>query len=195
MGASIPRTRFVWPALVFLAASGCAYASKITAPGGGEAFCIRCAEHAQCIDKAGEVCSNAYEVLSTKTVMDGYANNGTGYAMTPDEMVVVCRSSAAPRASAPAMPAAPVAEASPCVAAQASVPETSAFWAQLYTEAKRLEEAPSPRDFGEVCRALPERVQRCLDARYREAHAKPCLAVLRRLEPAEKNRIDSLFLE
>jgi hypothetical protein len=54
---------------------------------------------------------------------------------------------------------------------------------------------PSPRDFVEVCRALPERVQRCLDARYREAHEKSCLAVLKRLDPGEKNKIDSLFLE
>jgi hypothetical protein len=75
------------------------------------------------------------------------------------------------------------------------VKETAAFWGQLSPGAKRLEEAPSQRDFVEVCRALPERVQRCLDARYREAHDKPCLAVLKRLEPGEKNKIDSLFLE
>jgi hypothetical protein len=75
------------------------------------------------------------------------------------------------------------------------VKETAAFWAQLYPDAKRLDEPPSPRDFLEVCRALPERVQRCLDARYRDAHPKPCLAVLRRLDAGEKNKIDSLFLE
>jgi hypothetical protein len=139
--------------------------------------------------------------------MDGYANNGTGYAMTPHEMVVACRSSSPPRASAsasapapaPVVPAASPAEppmdGNTCAAAHGTVRDTGTFWAQLYPEAKRLEEAPSQRDFVEVCRALPDRVQRCLDARYREAHAKPCLAVLRRLEPGEKNRIDSLFLE
>ncbi len=176
---------------------GCAWASKVAGPGGREAFRIHCGDQAQCLSKAGEVCSNEFEVLSSKTVMDGYANNGTGYAATPEEMLIACRSSP-PRASAsaaPAPPAEPHPEASPCAAAHASVGETATFWAQLYPEARRLEEAPSQRDFLEVCRALPERVQRCLDARYREAHTKPCLAVLRRLAPDEKNRMDSLFLE
>ncbi len=208
--------RCAW-AVLLLSATGCAYASRISGPGGREAFRIHCADHPQCVDKAGEVCSNDFEILSSKTVMDGYANNGTGYAMTPHEIVVACRSPSQPRAPAPspapalapgpapalapgpapalAPSAEPRVEPGACAAAHASVSETATFWAQLYPEAKRLEEAPSQRDFVEVCRALPERVQRCLDARYREVHGKPCLAVLRRLEPGEKNRIDSLFLE
>jgi hypothetical protein len=75
------------------------------------------------------------------------------------------------------------------------VKETASFWAGLSPDAKRLPELPSQADFVEVCRALPDRVQRCLEARYREAHDKACLAVLRRLETGEKNKVDSLFLE
>jgi hypothetical protein len=186
-----------------LGAAGCVYASKVTGPDGREAFRIHCADHTQCADKAREVCSGNFEVLSDKTEMDGYANNGTGYTAAPNEVVVACRTTAAPSSQAPAPPpsGAPAAgTATPaaggtCAAAHATVRETAAFWGQLYPEAKRLDEAPSQRDFVEVCRVLPERVQRCLDARYRDAHTKPCTAVLRRLEPGEKNKIDSLFLE
>jgi hypothetical protein len=199
--------------LLLILTPGCAYATKVKRPDGSEAFRIHCADRAQCQEKATEVCAGDYEVVSSSTQMDGYVDNGTGYAERPHEMVIACRADvakAAPRpappghdggsapkppAAAAAPPAEPAREAGACADAGATIKETAAFWAQLYPEAKRLEEAPAPRDFAEVCRALPERVQRCLDARYRAAHDKPCLAVLRRLDPGEKNKIDSLFLE
>jgi hypothetical protein len=191
-------------ALGILASSGalaCVYASKVKGPNGREAFRIHCPSPAQCEDKANEVCAGPYDVLSSSVTPDGYANNGTGYANAPNEITIACTtgplvSSRPPAPSAPAASAAPTAETNgSCTAAHASVKETAAFWSQLYPEAKRLDEPPTERDFAEVCKALPERVQRCLDARYRDAHAKPCLAVLKRLEPGEKNKIDALFLE
>jgi hypothetical protein len=202
MRASKTRTA---AALALLSATGCVYATKIAGPSGGEAFRIHCSTPAQCTEKAVEVCASDYERISSTSQMDGYANNGTGYAQTPHEIVIACRAGAptASASSAPAPPKAPMttpstepaSAASTCAAAHGSVKQTAAFWSQLYPDAKRLDEPPSQRDFLEVCRALPERVQRCLDARYREAHPKPCLAVLRRLDAGEKNKIDSLFLE
>jgi hypothetical protein len=177
----------------------------VKGPDGREAFRIHCQSPAQCEDKAAEVCASDYEVLSSSVQQDGYANNGTGYANSPNELLVACTTtptSARPRtataqtrASAPPAAAAVADAGGSCAAAQASVNEMAAFWSQLYPDAKRLDEPPSARDFTEVCRALPGRVQRCLEARYRDAHAKPCLALLKRLEPAEKNKLDSLFLE
>jgi hypothetical protein len=193
--------RWTCVALAVLGAPGCVYAAKVTGPGGREAFRIHCSSQSQCADKAAEVCSGAYETLSTSTEMDGYVNNGTGYSGSPNELVVACRMTppaldggGAVTPPPPALPA-PPAQASLCASAHTSVKETAAYWAALYPEAKRLEDPPAERDFIEVCRALPERVQRCLDAKYRGAHPKPCLAVLRRLDTGEKNKIDSLFLE
>jgi hypothetical protein len=183
-------------------ALACVYASKVKGPNGREAFRIHCQTPAQCEDKANEVCAGPYEVVSSQTTPDGYANNGTGYANAPNEVTIACTTGGQLVSSKPAAPSAPPASAAPtadangsCATAHVSVKETAAFWSQLYPDAKRLDEPPSERDFAEVCKALPERVQRCLDARYRDAHAKPCLAVLKRLEPGEKNKIDALFLE
>jgi hypothetical protein len=199
------RGRSWVPVVVVLAvAPGCVYATKFTMPGGRIAFRIHCQSQPQCAEKAAEVCPGDYEVVSSKVTPDGYANNGTGYASSTVELTIACKTDATPtpvaRASAP--PAAPAASAPPaadpmttCVVAHASLKETAAFWSQLHPDAKRLDDLPSIRDFDEVCHALPERVQRCLDARYREAHDKPCLSVLKRLDAGEKNRIDSLFLE
>jgi hypothetical protein len=188
--------------------SGCVYASKVSVPGAKAAFRIHCQSQAQCADKASEVCAGEYAVIAQASTPDGYANNGSGYANSPLEITVACKSGGIPPAASAAASAAPAGAASvtpsggappadggPCAEAFASVKDTATFWSQLYPDAKRLEESPSQRDFVEVCRAVPERVQRCLDARYRAAHEKPCLAVLRRLDPSEKNRIDSLFLE
>jgi hypothetical protein len=148
--------------------------------------------------------------------VDGSVDNGTGVPERPHEIVIACHSvvsGAAPSSSAspgsvskvPPAAAVPVAtvvpvataatEPSVCVAAHGSVKEMAAYWSHLYPEAKPLAEPPAERDFVEVCRALPERVQRCLDAKQREGHEKSCLAVLRRLDPSEKNKVDSLFLE
>jgi hypothetical protein len=38
-------------------------------------------------------------------------------------------------------------------------------------------------------------VQTCLHDKYREEHGKACDAVLTRLEPADRDRIDGLFFE
>ena len=194
MDTRLRAVRWACVALAALGAPGCVYATKVTRPGGREAFRIHCSSPSQCADKAAEVCSGAYETLSTSTEMDGYVDNGTGYAGSPHELVVACRTTppaldgGGPVAPPPPTLPAPPAEVSLCASAHTSVKETAAYWAGLYPEAKRLEDLPAERDFIEVCRALPERVQRCLEAKYRDAHAKPCLAVLRRLDTGEKNR-------
>ena len=182
-------------------AQGCVYATKVKS-GGRDGFRIHCQSQPQCVDKAGEVCAGKFEVLSSNTQVDGYANNGTGYANSPFEIVIACATggparSASPRAASPppvpqATSAAAPDAAVACTAAHASLKETAAFWSQLHPEAKRLDELPSQRDFTEVCRALPERVQRCLDARYREAHEKRCLSVLKRLDAKKTSSTRSL---
>lgn len=187
-------------ALVLLSTTGCVWATKVKGPEGKEAFRIHCSTPDQCSDKAAEVCAGDYDVVSSTTEVDGYAKNGTGYANSPHERVITCRDGggqARPASPPPRAPAAaePVKEVAACAAAKDTVKDTAAFWGQLFPEAKRLPEPPAEKDFAEVCRALPERVQRCLDARYRQEHDKPCLAILKRLEPGEKNKIDSLFLE
>jgi hypothetical protein len=192
-------------AVGLVSTTGCVWATKAQGPDGKEAFRVHCSTPAQCAEKAAEVCAGDYHVISSSTTMDGYANNGTGYANSPHETLVACGNapsvaSASPVVATPAAPASakspePMKESGTCATAYGSVKETFAFWGQLSPEAKLLPESPSQRDFVEVCRALPERVQRCLDARYREAHDKPCMAVLKRLEAGEKNKVDSLFLE
>jgi hypothetical protein len=192
--------RTLVPAAALVLLTGCAWAIKTQGADGKEVFRVHCATPAACAEKAAEVCAGGYRVVSSRTTADGYAENGTGYADHPHETLVACAGAEAapsPPASRPPPSAPPPTSPGDCGAAYGSVKETAAFWAGLAPDAKRLPELPSQADFVEVCRALPDRVQRCLDARYREAHEhkKACLAVLRRLETGEKNKVDSLFLE
>jgi hypothetical protein len=194
------RTLVPAAALLLLGLSACSWAIKTQGADGKEVFRVHCSTPSGCAEKAAEVCAGGYRVVSSRTTADGYAENGTGYENSPHETLVACGSAeAAPSPAPTSAPAAKVAEPTKesggCAAAYGSVKETAAFWAALAPEAKRLPEMPAQADFVEVCRALPDRVQRCLDARYREAHDKACLAVLRRLETGEKNKVDSLFLE
>ena len=131
--------------------------------------------------------------------MDGYVD-GTGYAGSPHELVVACRTTppaldgGGPVAPPPPTLPAPPAEVSLCASAHTSVKETAAYWAGLYPEAKRLEDFPAERDFIEVCRALPEHIQAYLEAKYRDTHAGGLLlAVLRRLDAGEKSRSTRSF--
>ena len=81
--------------LLLILTPGCAYATKVKRPDGSEAFRIHCADRAQCQEKATEVCAGDYEVVSSSTQMDGYVDNGTGYAERPHEMVIACRADVA----------------------------------------------------------------------------------------------------
>jgi hypothetical protein len=82
-----------------------------------------------------------------------------------------------------------------CEAASTHVDEFAKYWAARSPGGKALDELPQPRDFVVVCRAMPENVQRCLHSGYVAAHLKACEAVLLRLEPPLRNKIDGLFLE
>jgi hypothetical protein len=82
-----------------------------------------------------------------------------------------------------------------CEAAYVGVGDLSAYWSAKNPTTKHLDELPQQVDFVSVCQGLPDNVQRCLHSGYRAVHAKACDAVLLRLEPAAKTRVDGLFLE
>ena len=82
-----------------------------------------------------------------------------------------------------------------CEAAYAHVGEFATFWAARSPGSKALDELPQQRDFAAVCHAMPESVQRCMHSGFLAIHKKACEAVLLRLEPPVRNRIDGLFLE
>jgi hypothetical protein len=69
------------------------------------------------------------------------------------------------------------------------------YYERVLPHGPRLEALPTRRDFVAVCRKLPENVQPCLHDKYREEHAKACDAVVTRLEPGDRRRLDGLFFE
>ncbi len=82
-----------------------------------------------------------------------------------------------------------------CEAAYAHVAEFATYWATRSEGSKPLDEAPARRDFVAVCRGMPENVQRCMHSGYLAVHGKACEAVLLRLEPTARSKVDGLFLE
>jgi hypothetical protein len=82
-----------------------------------------------------------------------------------------------------------------CEAAYARVADFALYWAGTTPAAKILPEPPQKVDFVAVCHALPENVQRCTHSGYREVHVKACDAVLLRLEPIQRRKVDGLFFE
>jgi hypothetical protein len=82
-----------------------------------------------------------------------------------------------------------------CEAAYAHVADFATYWATHSDGSKSLDEAPARRDFLAVCRAMPENVQRCMHSGYLAVHGKACEAVLLRLEPTARSKVDGLFLE
>jgi hypothetical protein len=82
-----------------------------------------------------------------------------------------------------------------CEAVFAHVDKFAPFWAARSPGAKALDELPQQRDFVAVCRSMPENVQRCMHAGYVAVHQKACEAVLLRLPPPLRTKVDALFLE
>ncbi len=167
--------------------SGCAHAASVRGPDGEPAHLIRCdgsfgASASACYEKATEVCPEGYELRSV---------GGGGH-----EILVSCKSDLpAPKAAAAEATSPNRDDARVCDAAAKHVDGFKTFWGTNNPRLKLLVDAPETRDFVATCRDMPEPVQRCLHEKYRSAHVKSCDAVLTRIEPAQRRRIDALFFE
>lgn len=77
---------------VATALAGCATASKVALPGGGDGFAIKCPDAAQCYNKAAEVCApGVYEIAATNSQSTGAVINGTGSIGTQTTLIVRCK--------------------------------------------------------------------------------------------------------
>ena len=81
-----------------------------------------------------------------------------------------------------------------CEAGARFAADFGSYWV-AHATGKPLASPPRHDDFVAVCRAMPDNVQRCLHAEYRNANADACDAVLQRLGVAERARIDGLYLQ
>jgi hypothetical protein len=78
--------------LVGAALAGCATASKVALPGGGEGFAIKCPDPQQCYNKAAEVCApGVYELAATNTHGTGVVINGSGSYGSETTLIVSCK--------------------------------------------------------------------------------------------------------
>jgi hypothetical protein len=80
-------------AVIALAAlTGCATASKVALPGGGEGFAIECPDPKQCYNKAAEMCApGVYELAATNSTGSGAVYGGTGAFGTQTTLIVRCK--------------------------------------------------------------------------------------------------------
>ena len=83
---------------VSLILSSCASATKVTLPSGQKGFSIDCSGTAipvsKCIEKAGEVCPNGYEVISSHnesgTMFNPFQGNGQYIPTSHKGMMISC---------------------------------------------------------------------------------------------------------
>jgi hypothetical protein len=153
---------------------GCVPSSRtVKGPDGEDAYVIRCPTGEGCYEEAASVCPGGYVLRS---------------AVGAHTLLVSCT------ADLPAPP--PVHEARAdervCEAASNYTKETAAYWGEHF-EGKLLSELPGTTDFVAVCRDMPDNVQRCMHAKYRAVHGQACDAVLSRLDPYHRNKVDGLF--
>jgi hypothetical protein len=194
-----PRTMmktFAGAAVVLSAATAlgaCVSVTPVRGPDGEEAHLIKCPQTEACYERAAELCPGGYVVRSGGTTVSGSVSNGSGFTQSTSEVLVSCKSDL-PVASAARAPIAKPEDALLCEAAYALVDGFAAYWVRI-SQGKLLDEKASKRDFTTVCRAMPENVQRCMHEKYRTAHAQACDAVLLRLEPVARSKVDSLFLQ
>jgi hypothetical protein len=153
--------------------TACAASSyQVTGPDGEPAHSIQCPA-GDCYEKATEVCPSGYVHRS-----------GTGTR----RMLISCKD------DLPSVPPAHEGRADErvCEAASKYTKEMAGYWGEHY-EGKLLHELPDTTDFVAVCREMPDNVQRCMHAKYREVHGEACDAVLSRLDPYHRNKVDGLF--
>ena len=86
------KTKLAVIALSGAALTGCATASKVALPGGGQGFAIKCPDPKQCYDKAAEVCApGVYELAATNATGTGAVVNGIGSFGTETTLIVRCK--------------------------------------------------------------------------------------------------------
>jgi len=161
---------------------------KVRGPDGEKARLISCMESADCYTKASEVCPDGYVIREGH----GLSPASTGQRM---EMLVSCKTDiAASVESTSASTASNRDDTLVCEAASKFIGEFGAYWVTK-SGGLPLDEQPAPRDFIVTCQAMAENVQRCMHEKYRHAHEQACEALLGRLDPFSRNRIDALFLQ
>jgi hypothetical protein len=176
--------------LAALATWACGATSTVVrGPDGEQAHSISCEAAPDCYEKATKICDGGYVIRESH----GLAQLGANSAPLGDrvEMLVSCKSD---------LPAETDSAASDredthvCQAASNFRKDFGAYWA-IKTGGSLLEEPASARDFVVTCQSMAENIQRCLHAPYRRAHEKTCDALLLRLDPPSRNRLDALFLQ
>jgi len=175
--------RFAVALAVSVTAVACVVQDRTVVNSSGEiTHLIRCQAGSSCYAAASQACPQGYQIRSGDTT---------------SRMTIVCDGEGEPRAEPVAAEAVanddPRTDTRTCEAASKYTKELGVYWA-LHAEAKLLAELPSQRDFIAVCREMPENAQRCLHAKYRDAHGDACDAVLSRLDPFLRLKVDALFL-
>lgn len=167
--------------LLLLAA--CVHVENVPGPDGEEAHLIRCSSSAKCFETAAAICNGANYLLRSDRSLTTRSTAST-------EILISCKSDlrAAPRPKR-------ATESDVCDEASADAVDFAIYWAAHAPHARALLEMPKPKDFGALCVAMPEAAQRCMRTSYRTAHAASCDAVLLRLDPSPRNKVDAMFLE
>jgi hypothetical protein len=166
--------------LLLIPLAACVRATDVRGPNGEDAYALTCSSMAGCADEATQVCHGGGYVI---------------HASSAHEMLISCNSDlpSEPVASAPSSDGPTREDARVCEAAYAYVGDFGAYWVKA-SHGAALEDAPQKNDFVSVCHQMPDNVQRCMHAKFRDVHASACDAVLSRLDPLSRQRIDGLFL-
>jgi hypothetical protein len=175
--------------LVALSMTACVTVHDVRGPDGDLAHVIHCRASQDCYAKAEEVCQGDYQITSTVAKLNGGQTEilvTCGAAPTPPPTIIVAAGSTADPTRE---------DSNVCGAAYAHVADFGKYWAAHSPNAKPLPELPQANDFTAACNELPGAVQRCMHSGYRAVHAKACDAVLLRLDPGQRNKVDAMFLE
>jgi hypothetical protein len=179
-----PFSRSVFISALSLSCSvlaACGTDHVIRGPDGEAAHVISCTNPESCYRRASRDCPRGYVIRSMVGTLPGATRSTTN-------LVVTCKS------DLPDAPDEPEDERQ-CAIAFRQAADFATYYQHVVAHGPRLSALPTEHDFVSVCRKLPENVQPCLHDRYREEHASACDAVVTRLEPRDRNRLDGLFFE
>ncbi|MGO8996282.1 MAG: hypothetical protein ACLQVI_23465 [Polyangiaceae bacterium] len=176
-----------------LAATACVRDTRVRGPDGEDAHSLTCSTAEQCYQRAARLCVGGYVIRNSGATAMGFTPNGTGSVSSRVHLLVSCKADLA--AASPEPEPEKSEDEQACESAHREASDFADYYARLTPHGKRLDSLPTRRDFVAVCRKLPENVRTCLRDRYREDHAKACDAVLTRLDPRDRDRIDGLFFE
>jgi len=195
---AVMRFSIFFPLSALLVA--CVNVEDVPGPDGETAHVIHCGETSGCYEKARDVCPDGYTLRSSGSHgANAVAAGNVAFAHSSTELVVSCDADIPSHASSPPPAAAQGVssdreDARVCEAAYVHAGDFATYWASRSPGSKRLDELPERRDFVVTCRAMPEPIQRCMHDLYRQAHVQQCEAMLSRLDPSPRARIDGLFL-